>query len=52
VRLSPAGKDVSGDAEDIIVIRYQETTDEDVGNREELQCAVVRCRIRELVRAL
>jgi hypothetical protein len=47
-----AGKDVSTEAEDIVEIRYQATTGEDIANREELGCAVVRSRVRELVRAL
>jgi hypothetical protein len=32
VRQSPAGKDVSTEAEDIVGIRYQATTDEDITN--------------------
>jgi hypothetical protein len=32
MRLSPAGKNVSTEAEDIIDILYQATTGEDIGN--------------------
>jgi hypothetical protein len=41
-----SGKDVSTEAEDIVGIRYQATIGED------LACAVVRSRVREMVRGL
>jgi hypothetical protein len=43
VKQSSAGKDVSKEAEDIVELRYQETTGEDI------MSAVVRSRVCELV---
>jgi hypothetical protein len=51
-RQSPVGKEVSAEAEDIVGIRYQATTGEDVVSWEDLACAVVRIKVRKLVRAL
>jgi hypothetical protein len=41
VRQSPAGKNVSMEAEDIVEIRYQATTDEDTADLEDLVCSLV-----------
>jgi hypothetical protein len=41
VRQSPAGKNVSTEAEDIVGIRHQATTGEDIANCEDFMCAVV-----------
>jgi hypothetical protein len=41
VRQSPAGKNVSTEAEDIVEIPHQATTDEDTTNVEEFVRAVV-----------
>jgi hypothetical protein len=41
VRQSPAGKNVSTEAEDTVEIRYQATTGEDIANWEDFTCAVV-----------
>jgi hypothetical protein len=46
VRQSPAGKDVSKEEEDIAGIRYQATAGK------VLACAVMRNRVRELVRSV
>jgi hypothetical protein len=40
------------EAEDIVGIRCQATADEDVANGEDFECAVVRSKVRELVKAL
>jgi hypothetical protein len=48
VRQSPAGKDVSMEAEDIVGICYQGTTGEDTADWEDLVHAVVNCRVCEL----
>jgi hypothetical protein len=49
VRESPAGKDVSTEAQDIIETRGQATPVEDI---EFTACAVARSSVRELVEAL
>jgi hypothetical protein len=49
VRQSPASKDVSTEAKDIVGIRYLATASEDI---EDSVCAVVRSRVRELARTL
>jgi hypothetical protein len=41
VRQSSAGKNLSKEAEDVIGIRYQAVTGEDIANREDFLCAVV-----------
>jgi hypothetical protein len=46
---SPAGKNMSMEAEDIVGIRHQATTGEGTANREDLVHAVVNCRVCELV---
>jgi hypothetical protein len=38
---SPAGKNVSKEAEDMVEIRHQATTGEDVANGEDFMCAVI-----------
>jgi hypothetical protein len=38
VRQSTAGKNVSTEAENIVGIRHQATTDEDIANREDFVC--------------
>jgi hypothetical protein len=45
VEQSPAGKNVSTKAEDIVVIRHQATTCEDTAGREDLERSVVICRV-------
>jgi hypothetical protein len=45
---SPAGRNVSTDAENTYGNRLQETTDEDTAGREDLLHAVVNCRVCEL----
>jgi hypothetical protein len=52
VRQSPAGENVSAEAEDIVAILYQATTGKDIINLEDLACPVVRSRVRELARVL
>jgi hypothetical protein len=52
VRQSPAGKNVSTEAEDIVGIRRQPTTGEDTANCEDIVSAVVNCRMCELGIAL
>jgi hypothetical protein len=42
---SPAVKNVSTEAEDIVEIRHQATTGEDAKDREDLVRAVVNCRM-------
>jgi hypothetical protein len=49
---SPACKYVSKEAEDIVGIRYQTTTGENIPNWEEWMCGVVKIRVNELVRVL
>jgi hypothetical protein len=46
---SPAGKKVSTEAENIVGIRHQATTGEDTEDWEDLVCAVVKCRVCELM---
>jgi hypothetical protein len=46
---SPAGNDVNNEKVDIVGIRYPATTGED---KEDLACAVVKNRVRELAGAL
>jgi hypothetical protein len=41
VRQSPAGKNVSMEAEDIVGIRHQATIGEEIANWEDFVCAVV-----------
>jgi hypothetical protein len=42
VRQSLASKNLSTEAEDIVGVRHQATTGEDIDNREDFMCAVVR----------
>jgi hypothetical protein len=49
---SPAGENVSSEAEDIVEIRHQETTVEDAADSEDSIHAVVNCRVCELAIAL
>jgi hypothetical protein len=49
LRQSPADKNVCTDAEDIVVIRHQATTGEDIAD---LVPAVVKCRVCELAIAV
>jgi hypothetical protein len=49
---SPAGKNVSTEAEDIVGIRHQAKTGEDTVDREDLLRAVVNCSVCELAIAL
>jgi hypothetical protein len=44
--------DISTEAEDFVEICYQAMTGKDTANWEDLVCAVVRSRVRELVAAL
>jgi hypothetical protein len=41
VRQSPAGKNVSAEAEDIVGVRHPATTGEGIANWEDFMCAVV-----------
>jgi hypothetical protein len=41
VRQSSVGKNVSSNAEDIVAIRHQATTGEDIANWEDFMCAAV-----------
>jgi hypothetical protein len=52
VRQSPAGKDASTEAEYVVAIRYQATTCEDTANLDDLELAVVRSTMRDLVGAM
>jgi hypothetical protein len=52
MRQSPAGKNMSLEAEDIVEIRHQATTGEDTADWEDLVRAVVNCRVCELAIAL
>jgi hypothetical protein len=45
---SPAGKNVSTEADDIVEICHQATTGEDISDCEDLLRAVVNCRVCEL----
>jgi hypothetical protein len=47
-RESPAGNDVNNEKDDIVGICYPATTGEDTEDLEDLACAVVRSRVREL----
>jgi hypothetical protein len=49
---SPAGKNLSKKAEDIVGIRHQATTGEDIPDLEELVRAVVNCSLCELATTL
>jgi hypothetical protein len=49
---SPAGKDVSTEAENIDGIRHQATTNEGKADWEDLMHAIVNCRVCELAIAL
>jgi hypothetical protein len=49
---SPAGKNVSTEADDIVRIRHQATTGEDTSDWEDVLRAVVKCRVYELAIAL
>jgi hypothetical protein len=51
VRQSPAGENVSNEAEDTLRIRYQATTGGDIPKREEFMCDVtVICEVYRVVR--
>jgi hypothetical protein len=52
VEQSPAGKNVSTEAEDIVGIRQQATTGKGTTLREDLVCAIVNCRVCGLPIAL
>jgi hypothetical protein len=52
VRQSPACKDVSKKEEDIVGNCHQTKTGEDTADWEDLACAVVNCKVCELVTAL
>jgi hypothetical protein len=45
VRQSPADKNVSTEAEDIVEIRHQATTGEDTAGWEDLVCPLVICEV-------
>jgi hypothetical protein len=45
MRESPAGKNVSTEAEDIVGIRHQATTGEDAAGVEDLVCSIVICEV-------
>jgi hypothetical protein len=51
-RLSPAGKNVGAEAEDIVGIRYQATTDEDLKDWEHFLRAVMNSMVCDLAIAL
>jgi hypothetical protein len=52
VRQLPASKNERMEAEDIVGIRHQATTGEDIADREDLVHAVVNCRVCELATVL
>jgi hypothetical protein len=49
---SPAGKNVSTEAEDIVRISHLATTGEDIADWEDLARGIVNCRVCELAIAL